>query len=156
MNVTVDLAKPEQKPVLRGLLACYLHDLSEFDGREFSEFGEFVFPELDHYWLEHDDRFPILIRADGQLAGFALVKKCDAAWSMADFFVLRKFRRQKVGAAAALKIIPGFVGPWAVTSDKLNDPARTFWQRIIRTQTRDAYTEVANGTQISWRFVVEE
>ncbi|MFN0093419.1 MAG: GNAT family N-acetyltransferase [Dehalococcoidia bacterium] len=152
----MDLATPEQKPVLRGLLACYLHDLSEFDGRDFTDFGEFSFPELDHYWVEREDRFPILIRVEGRLAGFALVKKCEATWSMADFFILRKFRRQKVGAAAALKILPGFVGPWTVQSDKLNAPARTFWQRVIRAQTQDDYSETANGSHVTWRFTVPE
>jgi predicted acetyltransferase len=154
MQITVDLAAPEQKPVLRGLLACYLHDLSEFDGRDFSELGEFTYPDLDHYFLDRDSRFPILIRVEGQIAGFALVKRRENAWSMAGFFVLRKFRRRKAGATAALQIIAGFVGPWSIESDKQNAPARTFWQRVIRTQTEDDYSETANGSHVTWRFVV--
>src|SRR5260221_3470726 len=86
-------------------MQLYLHDFSEFAAID-SAHGD-VDPEgrfaniwLDSYWQEAG-RIPLLIRANDCLAGFALLNRWSAlGWpvdhAMAEFFVLRKYRRARV------------------------------------------------------------
>src|SRR5450631_1295289 len=106
MLIEVIPATPEQEPILVNLLQLYIHDFSEFLDVEVGPDGRFGYPDLPLYWRE-PDRHPFLVHADGKLAGFALVKKAPAAsdaemvWDLAEFFVLRTYRRQRVGLEAA-------------------------------------------------------
>ena len=67
-------ATPEQEPILANLLELYVHDFSEFLDLDIGEDGRFGYPSLSLYWSE-PGRHPFLIRADGKLAGLALVKR---------------------------------------------------------------------------------
>lgn len=52
---------------------------------------------LDHYWTEAG-RHPYFIRVDGTLAGFVLIREIAMAYySVAEFFVMKKYRNQGVG-----------------------------------------------------------
>jgi hypothetical protein len=72
--VTIDVqsATIDDKPVIRNLLALYLYEFTEFDGRDVDEHALFGYRWLDHYWAELD-RYPFLVRVDGRFAGFVLV-----------------------------------------------------------------------------------
>src|SRR5271170_6730931 len=99
-------ATSEHEPILANLLELYMHDFSEFLDLDIGEDGRFGYPSLPLYWSE-SGRHPFLIRADGKPAGFALVKNVPgvsgsgAVWDMAEFFVLRGYRRRGVGKLAA-------------------------------------------------------
>ncbi len=79
-DVTVVAASAAERPVLERLLQLYLHDFSEYAALD-SPFGEvdedglFAYPPgLSGYWQE-PDRLPLLIRADGRIAGFVLLNR---------------------------------------------------------------------------------
>jgi predicted acetyltransferase len=114
----------EHRSVLRRLLQLYLHDMSAFDGTDVDDHGEYAYRYLDHYWTE-PDRHAFLIRVDGSWAGFALVRACPH-WDMAEFFVMRKYRRQGVGQASARLVFGAFRGPWEVRQLDGNDGAKRF------------------------------
>ncbi|WP_426593360.1 GNAT family N-acetyltransferase [Cellulomonas sp. McL0617] len=107
----------------------YAYDWSEFDDRDVDEHGEFGYRWLDHYWTD-EDRHAFLIRAEGKLAGFALVRQ-EQRTEMAEFFVLRRYRRRGVGAAAATALFHSYPGPWEVTQRLTNPAATAFWRRAI-------------------------
>lgn len=88
-------AEPGDRETLRRLLADYLF---EFDGRTEP------YPYFDAYWSE-PERLPLLIEADGELAGFCLIRVVDDGWSIAEFSVLPARRRTGVGRAAVNIII---------------------------------------------------
>jgi predicted acetyltransferase len=67
---------------------------------------------------------------EGKLAGFALVKR-GAAWDMAEFFVLRGYRRRRIGTDAAHQVWRRFPGRWEVRGIESNRPAWRFWERAI-------------------------
>ena len=96
-------ATSEQAPILANLLQLYAHDFSEFHSVEPGPDGRFGYPELPLYWNE-PGRYPFLIKVDGKLAGFALIRKLaaeaghDTAWDMAEFLVLRAYRRRGIGS----------------------------------------------------------
>ena len=69
--------RAEQAPILANLLQLYAHDFSEFLDVEIGADGKFTYNPLPLYWIE---AWPasFLLRVDGKLAGFALVKKGSA------------------------------------------------------------------------------
>lgn len=139
---TVELtAEPgTQRPLFANLMQLYLHDFSGFAeiGTAHGELGpdgRFAYEPLDLYWTEVG-RTPFTIRVDGRLAGFALINRWSALdrpldRAMAEFFVVRKYRRHQVGSRAAALAFARFPGRWEVPVAAYNTPARAFWRRAI-------------------------
>ncbi len=73
-RIEVFSATPEEQPVLENLLELYVYEFSELLGIDVGEDGRFGYPRLPLYWSE-PERYPFLVRVDGKLAGFVLVKK---------------------------------------------------------------------------------
>src|SRR5580698_4869882 len=77
-TVTVDLASPDERPLLEGLMQFYLYDFSEMEpdastDLEFNSEGLFSpYPYLPDYWRE-PDRTPLLIRRGDRPVGFGLL-----------------------------------------------------------------------------------
>lgn len=119
MQVELRLATLRDKSKLRQLLELYSYDFSEWSQDDVDENGFFGYGYLDAYWME-PDRQPFLIRVDGRLAGLALVRTAtyylDGRESIciAEFFVMRKYRRRSVGTQAAKLLFDGFTvtGKW--------------------------------------------
>jgi len=88
--VTLREAQPDDSALLERLLADYLF---EFDGRTEP------YPYLDAYW-EEPERLPLLIEADGEIAGLCLIRRRVEGWSIAEFSVVPSRRRARLGAAA--------------------------------------------------------
>jgi predicted acetyltransferase len=61
---------------------------------------------------------------------------------MAEFFVMRKYRRRRVGWEAARKLFDRFPGEWWVMQEAENLPAQAFWRRLIGDYTGGMYEEV--------------
>ncbi|HEY9076254.1 MAG TPA: GNAT family N-acetyltransferase [Anaerolineaceae bacterium] len=147
----------EQKPVLRRLMELYLYEFSAMQDKEISEYGEYGYHYFDHYWTD-SNRFPFLIRANGKIAGFALVLRSSLfsdqesslssrTTAMAEFFVLLKYRRKGVGAEAAALLFDRFPGRWEVGEIEENPAAHAFWRRIIGDYTNGNYEEVHLQTE---------
>ena len=128
-EIEVVEARLEDKPVVRRLLELYLHDFSEFTGADVDARGRFGYPYFDVYWTE-PARHPFLFRTTGRWAGFAFVR-AGTPHDMAEFFVLRKYRRSGLGVAAALQLFGRFPGEWQVRQMTANVGATAFWRRAI-------------------------
>jgi predicted acetyltransferase len=129
LSVDVQCATIDEKPVVRQLLELYAHDFSELNGADVDERGVFGYRYLDDYWME-PDRHPFLFRVDGRLAGFALVRS-GPPHDMAEFFVMRKYRRGGIGVEAARAVFARFPGEWQVREVAANVGAVAFWRRAI-------------------------
>jgi len=146
--VQVKPASIEQKPILARLMQLYLYDLSEVDGRDIDQDGLFEYKYLDSYWSQAE-RFPFLIYADDKIAGFVLVnsythlQERGKAKSIAEFFVLSKYRSQGIAKTAALRIFDAFPGKWEISPLKENVGAQRFWRRAIDEYTNGQFTETA-------------
>ncbi|MFN8618300.1 MAG: GNAT family N-acetyltransferase [Dehalococcoidia bacterium] len=144
MRVTVTPASLEEKPVLWRLLQLYHYDFTEFiDDLKLEPNGEYAYRYLDNYWAPEpgEQRHPFLIRAGGELAGFALVRFVNNHYVMAEFFVMRPYRRHNVGATAAKDLFRTFPGDWIVHEVPKNRPAQAFWRRVIDEFTTGDFTE---------------
>jgi predicted acetyltransferase len=144
-DVTLEIAPRDRRLTFENLFQLYTHDFSDFwwdrpEG-ELDEDGLFGdYPHLDSYWSE-PDRTPILIRADGHLAGFALINAfahsgLPTDHSIAEFFVVRKHRRAGVGQAAATAIIAARPGQWEIAVIRRNAAAQAFWPRVAAATAR--------------------
>lgn len=138
--VMVVPATPEQEPILANLLQLYAHDFSEFHEVELGPDGRFAYRELPLIWSE-SGRHPFLVELDGKLAGFVLVKRGseisanEAVWDMAEFFVIRGYRRRGIGTQVAREVWGRFPGRWQVRVMQSNVPACEFWARAILEST---------------------
>jgi predicted acetyltransferase len=128
MTVEVVRASLSDKAVLRRLLQLYHYDFSELTGEDLDEHGEFAHHYLDHYWTDPASH-PLLIRHEGRLAGFALVRT-EPVNDIAEFFVIRKYRRAGVGREAARRVFAMFPGAWQVRQLHDNDAATAFWRAV--------------------------
>ena len=72
-EVTLERATRRDAALLANLLELYMYDLSDIFSLKLGADGRFGYDKLALYWSEPDRRFAYLIRADGALAGFALV-----------------------------------------------------------------------------------
>ena len=157
-SVTLQSVAAADRQVVANLLQLYLHDFSEFaavgtDHGEVLADGRFAYDWLDAYW-QQDGRFPFTLHADGRLAGFALVNRWSALdrpveQSVAEFFVLRKYRRAGIGSAAARRLFGDFGGRWEVPVAWYNAPALAFWRRAIPPAADGPVEEVA-GDGVRW------
>ena len=155
-RVELERAGPERRETLANLFQLYTHDFSEqWAGEPVGDLGEdgrfAAYPFLDSYWTEAD-REPMLIRADGQLAGFALVNAFAHSglpidFSMAEFFVARKYRRAGVGSAAAGEIIRARPGQWEIAVARRNLAAQPFWRRVAAAVATDGIDELDTADQ---------
>ena len=78
-------------------------------------------------------------------SGFALVddRVClpgNTLW-MAQFFVLRKYRRSGLASHAATQVFNTLRGQWEVGQVPLNLPAQAFWRQLIRRYTNGQFTD---------------
>lgn len=145
--VTIQKVEYDQKSTLRNLLELYNYDFSDFDPEDVNENGLYGYLYLDHYWTE-EGRHPFFIRVDGKLAGFALVSRIGTnehiqpIYSVAEFFVMKKYRKLGVGLIASNEIFNRFCGIWKVAQIETNKPAQIFWRKVIERYTNNDFEEV--------------
>jgi predicted acetyltransferase len=147
-EVCVDLASLEERDLLARLLELYQHDFSGDTGADLGPDGTYGWRDLGRWWRE-PDRYPFLVRVDGRLAGFALVHAGEPH-DMAEFFVVRKYRRAGVGTQAATAVFARFPGGWQVRQQRANTTATAFWRRAVPT----GFTESETPEGPVQRFVV--
>lgn len=155
-NLKIELIEvmEEEKSVLRHLLELYAYDFSEFDAADVNEHGVYGYTYFDYYWTE-DTRHPFFIRVDGKLAGFVLINEyCyvspePGTRSIAEFFVMRKYRRVGVGENVAVQVFDKFPGNWEVIQHGDNEPSQIFWETVIRTYTDGDFWQAQAKTE-SW------
>ena len=157
MNIEIREAGIQEKPVLRNLTELYRYDSSEFDGEDVGEHGLFVYRYFDHYWTE-PGRHAFIVRVSGRLAGFAMVRAIgagegDPIHQIAEFFIMRKYRRQGVGARVAHRIFDMFPGRWRVAEEEANTPAQAFWRKVISGYTGGSFKEIRD---VEWAGPVQE
>ena len=166
-RVSLERGEPSQRETLANLVQLYIHDFSEFLSAQrklaVEEDGRFAdLLRLEDYWTAAD-RSVWFIRAGGELAGFALLNARSHCarpvdFNMGEFFVMRTFRRDGVGARAAIDLIRMHAGQWEIAVSARNPPALAFWPRVIAAaKAREVEQIEGDGeawTGPIWRFAV--
>lgn len=135
MKLELELVTKEQKGILAHLLELYQYDFSEYDSMDVNPCGLYGYPYLDYYWTEQN-RFAYFIKVDGKLAGFAMVcghcyvSRDNHTLFMAEFFVMKKYRKLGIGKSAACKVLRRHPGRWELTVHPNNTGAHVFWKKV--------------------------
>ena len=146
-TISLSTAAKAERVTLENLMQLYIYDWSELRPLDVGGDGRFEADALDSRF-EDDWHHPLLLRVDGRLAGFALVSRrsrltgAAGVFDMAEFFVMRRYRRKGVGLAAAAAAFDRFKGPWEIRQQDENVVATAFWRRAVDRYTRGNYREV--------------
>ena len=140
-------------------MQLYLYDFAAIDDWPIGDDGLYGdVARIERFWTD-PKKMSFLVRVDGTLAGFALVRDgaCfagDGTRDISEFFILRRHRRRGVGREAARYLFDKFPGPWEVTQLTSNVEAQTFWRRVIGDYTGGRYEERArpDGRGVMQRF----
>lgn len=146
MDFTLLRASIEYKVVIQNLMQFYIYDFSEYIKYDVEDDGRFApYAYLDDYWDEANNKFSYIIMRDNKYVGFVLVKLVEAKnakyFSMAEFFILKKYRQSGVGKAIAMEVFNLHKGHWEVYQKDSNKPAQIFWKKVIQEYTNGQYKE---------------
>ena len=151
-DIEIVQALPRDHDLLANLLEFYVYDFSELLGLDVAESGRFGYAGLSSYWSE-TDRYAFLVRKGGRLAGLVLVQKAGEMWDIAEFFVLRAYRRQGVAMQAAKAVWQRFPGEWRVRVRQRNAPALRFWEAAVAEFVgNEVRPEVTDVDGEAWSF----
>ena len=145
MNFELRETTLADRAVVDRLMELYLHDFSEFDGSDVDEHGLYRYYDLDYYWME-PARAALVVQVEGKWAGFVLtsdeIQLEGGERSVAEFFILRKYRRSGLGTRVAEALFERTLAQWEVGVHLSNAPACAFWRRMIANYTGGKFREV--------------
>lgn len=145
-EVCLEPGTAAELPRLANLMQLYTYEFSNLLDLDVGEDGRFAERDLAEFFRAPARRV-FFIRAGGKLAGFAIVDHRsrlsgeEGVADMAEFFVLRRYRRQGIGERAAVLAFAGAPGKWEVRQLASNHAATAFWRKVIGRYTGDRYTE---------------
>ena len=144
MDIYLTKVKKEEKEILYRLLQYSLFEESENDLNEMNEQAEFEYKYFDAYFTD-DDRYAYFIKEKetNKLLGFSLVnehvQKFENGHSIAEYLVIPKYRRNKIGKNVAFEIFNRFPGNWEVSPSYNSEKAYLFWKHVIEEYTKNNY-----------------
>ncbi len=144
MEIVLEKVKESEKAILYRLLQYSLFEERGTDQNEMNQEALFDYPWFDAYFTEAErDAFFIREQESGKLLGFAMintyVQRCDFGHSIAEFMILPKFRRGRIGTKAARLCLDQYEGNWEISPAVGSEPAYLFWKQVIEAYTDGAY-----------------
>lgn len=136
-----------ERSVLLALNEYYVYDFSELLGLDVRDSGSYGGERLERHFTDPLCH-PWLIRVDGKLAGFAIHEGRSrltgetGIHDVAEFFVLKKYRRHGIGTDAAIALFDQFKGRWEVRQVTANTSATSFWRHAINRYTAGHYEDL--------------
>jgi predicted acetyltransferase len=143
MSFSIKPATIKEQPLIHALLQPYLAELSAFPGETIDykdADGVYHYPYLDAYWQE-GVRFPCLLFSDKDLAGFALVRKTEDHYEMAEYYVKYEFRRIGLGRTCAAALLNNHPGAWHIEFNRHNLASRNLWKNLAESFAKGTITE---------------
>jgi predicted acetyltransferase len=136
-------ATAADRPVVERLIQLYLHDMTEFNPLPIGRDGHYPYDLLDRFWQR-----PFLLWCGDELAGFALVvEECPVTgttpcWFLAEFFVLRPYRRRGLARHCCTTLFSAHPGLWHVGVIERNQAGAAYWRAFfdffeVKTSHRD-------------------
>ncbi len=149
MTVEVVAVLEEEKMILSHLIELYQYDFSEYENTDVNALGLYGYSYLDYYWTE-PKRYAYFIKVNGKLAGLVMVcghcyiSKGNDTLFMAEFFVMKKYRKQGIGKMAAKIVLQLHVGKWELTVHPKNPVSIKFWNSVIKDAVGENYQKIEN------------
>lgn len=153
MALEVRKAADAERPTIERLIQLYLYDMASERPWPLDPDGRYAYDFLDRFW-----QHPYLLYANGELAGFALVVRgCPITgradcWFIAEFFVLRPYRRHGLGREATQRLLALHLGDWHIATLQTNTQALAFWGRALA--GNDPVTRLVDFDGDAWSVFV--
>jgi predicted acetyltransferase len=142
-KVKLENATIDKWDLLQNLLFLYAYDFSIFTDDDVSECGNYNFGRLLRYYWNEKNPDPIIIRFDENIAGFVMLKfvdyKSEERLSIAEFFILKKYRKKGLGSFVAERIFDNHKCKWYLDVVIANKPADKFWRKVVENYTDGEY-----------------
>jgi len=147
MSFELIQASEAYKIVIKNLMQFYIYDFSEFISCDVEEDGLFeAYPYLEEYWNDENHRFPYLIKIDQIYAGFVLVRFIESEarnyFSIAEFFIMKKYRRKGIGKAVAERVFNLHRGRWEVYQKKAINLPRYFGTKSLMSIQKESLRNI--------------
>ena len=147
-NITIYPATIKDYATIQNMARFYVYDMSEYcghmEGWEIPEDGLYECLDFKSYFKDKN-AYPFLIKKNKELVGFVIInnKGSDETtqFNMAQFFILRKFKKMGIGSHIAKICFNKFQGIWEVMVLPENIGAYKFWCKVIGDYTNGNYTK---------------
>lgn len=142
MEIYLSEVKKEEKEILYRLLQYSLFEESEYDSNEMTKEAIFEYKYFDLYFTE-DNRYAFFIKEQetDKLLGFVMInkymQKFEDGHSIAEYLVIPKYRRNKIGKKIAFEIFDKYPGNWEVKPSYKSEKAYLFWKNTIEEYTNN-------------------
>ena len=142
MEFYLSEVKQEKKEILYRLLQYSLFEESENDLNEMNQEAIYEYKHFDSYFIDND-RYAFFIREKetDKLLGFAMIneylQKFKEGHSIAEYLVIPKYRRNRIGKKIAFEIFDKFPGNWEVRPSYNSEKAYLFWKKTIEEYTNN-------------------
>jgi len=148
VQLLIQKAGPQHQDMLENLYQLYLNDIGGFfEHIRLAADGRYPNTQLLRYFNE-TEREPWLVLADGNAAGFALLRDVnrneEMSKSIDEFFVHQDYRRCGAGSAIANELLNHYPGRWEIGVVDVNERAIQFWLSVIQGRCGDNFHEHRN------------
>ena len=138
----LERVKIEDKNILYRLLQYSLFEESLTDLNEMNDEAIFEYKWFDNYFQD-DSREAYFIKEENtnKILGFAMVnqymQKSEDGHSIAEFMIIPKYRRLKIGKRVAIELFDMHKGTWEVKPSYRSESAFAFWKNVIDEYTKN-------------------
>lgn len=148
MSLEITRAGIAEMPIIANLVELYIYDLNEIAPSsimfELDDTGRFGYPRFQRFWQEVGC-CAYLFKFNGRPAGFCLTHtssfyhKHEHARVIGEFCILKMYRNQGLGLAAAQYVMRDNPGYWEMRVIDENVRAVHFWNKVLKVLTHDNY-----------------
>lgn len=140
MEYYLDKVNEKDREILYRLLQYSLFEESLNDGNEMNEQAVFEYEYFDLYFSDNDrDAYFVKDEEGDKLLGFVMIntytQKHEHGHSIAEFMIIPKYRRNKIGKKVAFDCFDMYKGNWEVSPSFGSESAYYFWNKVINEYT---------------------
>jgi len=136
-DIEIVKATVDQQTIFANLLELMAYEHTEQWKFDIGDNGFYGYEELPLFWTD-PNRYPYLIYVNDKISGLVIVQKGSPIsddkdiWDIAEFFIMKKYKKQGIGTKVAHKIWAQFKGCWQVRVLVENEIASAFWLQAIK------------------------
>lgn len=155
-----EATKENEKDIILNLMQLYTYELSFFEDEttnfKLLDTGLYVISKyIELYWID-DERHPYILKHNGELAGFVLVRfNENKTYEIAEFFVLNKYRNLGAGTYMANQMFKRYKGKWEIRTLLKNKRAQEFWRKVVKKVSDGDYKELLIRDNSRYAFYFE-
>lgn len=139
MEIIFQDAVSEDNSALERMFQLFAHDSSELSGRDVGDDGLYHgLNDIKDYTTKPNYKTHF-IRIEDKLAGFVVIRFDKDINYLRHFFIIRKYRKKKIGLHSAVKVFDKYPGNWRVSTMDFNIPAIKFWERVLKSYTNNKF-----------------